>query len=205
MKVFDWNKFRKINIIAVHCKTMAEAKDFEEKAKNVSYDLFKDDKIQQWKNYTTDTVFYNDNTYSDMEYALNNGYRVIEWSDYMQSGHKVDCNITENYFKEKARMTEDCSIDCENCPFYNVENDIPVCEDTGIEMGETRRAINIVQRWSDEHPPKTYRDDFYEKLPKAEKNQDGYPTIGACNIYPELREHCKENKCYGCWDMPYNE
>nr|DAP46816.1 MAG TPA: hypothetical protein [Caudoviricetes sp.] len=59
----------------------------------------------------------------------------------------IDCNITVNYFAEKERLCASI-LECIDCPLRH-GNDC-----TGIEKKYPKRAIGIVQRWSDEHPPK---------------------------------------------------
>lgn len=54
----------------------------------------------------------------------------------------MNCKITENYLKEKRRMIVDYEKDCGK-PLLNFEN--------GFEMNFPRLAIDIVQKWSDEH------------------------------------------------------
>lgn len=59
----------------------------------------------------------------------------------------IDCNITVNYFAEKERLCASI-LECIDCPLRH-GNDC-----TGIEKKYPKRAISIVQRWSNEHPPK---------------------------------------------------
>lgn len=72
----------------------------------------------------------------------------------------IDCSKTENYFNEKLRMTKRsanglCKLDCSNCPLCSINNNKgQSC--TAFEMFYPEKAIEIVQRWSDEHPRKTY-------------------------------------------------
>ncbi len=74
---------------------------------------------------------------------------------------KIDCSKTENYFNEKARMTEynrgDCLINCENCENYeNCELDPKFNKYRNLcgyfELRNPKKAIKAVQKWSDEHP-----------------------------------------------------
>lgn len=67
---------------------------------------------------------------------------------------KIDCNITENYLKEKARMTKanngKCTIYCRDCPLssYNTSTDIGCSR---LEIMYPKEAVVVVQKWSDEH------------------------------------------------------
>jgi hypothetical protein len=89
---------------------------------------------------------------------------------------KVDCSITENYINEKARMTESCT-GCNTCPLALNSNDRHIsCR--VYEAAYADKAIAIVQEWSDEHPIKTYKEDFFEKFPNLSNvniDDDGYP------------------------------
>lgn len=72
----------------------------------------------------------------------------------------IDCSKTENYFAEKRRMTKRaknglCKLGCSNCPLCSINNNKgQSC--TAFEMLYPEKAIEIVQKWSDEHPQKTY-------------------------------------------------
>ncbi len=117
---------------------------------------------------------------------------------------KIDCSITENYLKEKARMTKNCSISvCEKCPLSCRNNNKKYnCDD--FEFKHTKKAIEMVQKWSDEHQQKTYKEDFFERFPNAEKFEDGYPKSIACNLYGEKKLKCRQ-RCNECWDMVMEE
>ena len=46
--------------------------------------------------------------------------------------------------------------------------------------------IAALRQWAAENPPtpvKTYRDDFFEKFPEAEKDGDGYPPLWVTRVY----------------------
>lgn len=64
-------------------------------------------------------------------------------------------------------------------------------------------AIAIVQKWSDEHPPKTYRDDFFEKFPGAVKDKDGYPLFAPDYIYN--KDLFRGMNHYDAWDKVMEE
>lgn len=120
---------------------------------------------------------------------------------------KIDCNITENYLKEKVRMTQKpdssrCSILCTDCPLNCVKNGrIYSCYT--IERRYPTEAIAIVQKWSDEHPVKTIKDDFLEKYPNAQLQKDGIPVPCARALGYQIDKcmaHCDE-----CWNRPLSE
>ena len=86
------------------------------------------------------------------------------------------------------------------------------CEDalTRICAEDVKTAIETVQKWSDEHPKKTYVQDFFEKFPKAQSNSDGTPLL-VCRkrIYgglPTKSEECDyTGACKKCWNEPMND
>ena len=80
----------------------------------------------------------------------------------------IDCSRTENYFAEKQRMTKkhklnhggySCKLNCADCPLSHLNNySTMLCSD--FETCYPEKAIAIVQKWSDEHPQKTYLSKF---------------------------------------------
>lgn len=111
--------------------------------------------------------------------------------------NKIDCTKTENYLKEKYRMCG--TFRCYDCDFRKDNID---CKE--FQRKNILRAIDIVQKWSDEHPLKTRFDDFKEKMPKA-----NFDYIHA-NVSPSLFGYCKNcTPCRiglktpsRCWDEP---
>ena len=72
----------------------------------------------------------------------------------------IDCSKTANYLSEKLRMTKKtktglCKTKCSDCPLCNDNNGKGLSCAT-FEMYYPEKAISAIQRWSDEHPPKTY-------------------------------------------------
>lgn len=117
----------------------------------------------------------------------------------------MDCKITENYFKEKARMAKaneihSCSISCVDCPLSQFNNQERVsCYK--LESRNSDKAIAIVQKWSDDHPQKTYKEYFFEKFPNANRTEEGTPLSCRASVYGEPRKHdCYEGNCDKCWN-----
>ena len=61
---------------------------------------------------------------------------------------KVDCGYTENYLKEKNRMTKNCKISCESCPISNDNNktDLPCEEFEATYPDKTNGCRKSVQK-----------------------------------------------------------
>ena len=124
----------------------------------------------------------------------------------------MDCNKTINFLHEFKRLCasrDGCVADAANkerCPMFGVCDDAltRIC----AEYAET--AIEIVQKWSDEHSEKTYAQDFFEKFPDAPKDKSAkseYPDACRNMIYgggcPKIE--LKVNCCYKCWNEPMEE
>lgn len=97
----------------------------------------------------------------------------------------IDCTKTENYFAERRRMTKRhklnsgvyvCELNCVDCPLSSFNNGTNVpCAD--FERFYPKKAIAIIQKWSDEHPQKTYLSEFLKNYPNAPLADNGTPDI----------------------------
>lgn len=120
----------------------------------------------------------------------------------------IDCSKTENYFAEKVRMTKRaenglCKLGCSNCPLCS-ENNNKGLSCTGFEMLYPEKAIEIVQRWSDEHPQKTYLSELLKAFSNVQLNDSGMPK-GMCPHELGLKDiDCgkTDNACVKCWNQP---
>lgn len=124
----------------------------------------------------------------------------------------MDCSKTIDFFAEAKRLCDSrtgCTADVANkeqCPLF------AFCEHPGITRGAeyAKKLIENLQKWSNEHPKKTYVQDFFEKFPNAPKDKSAkgeYPDACRNLIYGggcpkiELRIDC----CYKCWNEPMND
>ena len=116
---------------------------------------------------------------------------------------KVDCGYTENYLKEKKRMTKNCDIACEDCPISNDNNktDLP-CEE--FENTYPNKAIEIVQGWSDEHQQETRTEHFLKMHPKA-RMRSGHPNACVKDLNNNVSCEVCLIGCKKCWDKPYKD
>ena len=121
----------------------------------------------------------------------------------------MDCSKTINFLHEFKRLCasrDGCVADAANkerCPMFGVCDDAltRIC----AEYAET--AMETVQKWSDEHPKKTYAQDFFEKFPDAPKDEavkGKCPWACRIGIYgggcPKIDP--KIDCCYECWNEP---
>lgn len=117
---------------------------------------------------------------------------------------KIDCSVTVNFLKEWRRMCLAEHAKCnDECPFGICENGEGLGCDVFVQKFP-KTAIEIVQRWSDEHPVKTRLDDLLEKYPKFEVfSETGRPMykprmFGYCTGCST----CPNNKAEHCWHEP---
>jgi len=129
----------------------------------------------------------------------------------------IDCLKTENYFAEKVRMTKKhklnggayiCELNCTECPLSSLNNgttDNMACSD--FETLYPEKAIAIVQKWSDEHPQKTYLTELLKIFPNTPLNDDGTPK-GIClhELGATSLDNCEvDNACAKCWNQPIED
>lgn len=125
----------------------------------------------------------------------------------------IDCSKTENYFAEKRRMTKRtrhgiCGIKCNKCPLCSENNStLEYASCASFELYFTKKAIAIVQKWSDEHPQRTYLSEFLKNYPSAQLRTDGTPK-GVC-LYDlglmSLDDCRKDHNCVKCWNQPIED
>lgn len=85
------------------------------------------------------------------------------------------------------------------------------CEDalTRIGIEDATKLIETIQKWSDEHPKKTYAQDFFEKFPDAQSGSDGTPFVCRKRVYggthPKFENCDYTGACYRCWNESMND
>ena len=119
------------------------------------------------------------------------------------------------YFEEKRRMLDSLGrtdrvcygVECSNCPLHSQNNG------RGLNRGELEaiypeQAIEIIEKWSQEHPRKTMLQDFLEKYPNAKLLKNGIPN----SVCPDNLGYCGdincslfEGDCVACWNRPLEE
>lgn len=121
----------------------------------------------------------------------------------------MDCSKTINFLHELKRLCgsrDECVANAaneEDCPMFGV------CKLTHSKIcaEDAKKAIEIVQKWSDEQPKKTYAQDFFEKFPKARSNSDGTPFVCRERIYGGECPVLECDECWNkeCWNEPMEE
>lgn len=100
------------------------------------------------------------------------------------------------YFKEKARMTKDCGIDCISCPLSHFNNGLLDIGCEALENHYTEKAVEIVEKWAKEHPINTRQGEFLKMFPNARLDNNG-----VIEICPKLFDSTINLDCdVGCSD-----
>lgn len=101
-------------------------------------------------------------------------------------------------FVEEFKRMCDLISSCHDCPLKGYG-----CEIATINSD----MIEIVQKWSDEHPLKTYAQDFREKFPNcAWREDENRPVVCRSIIYRSDDLLCRRIwKCAECWNEPMPE
>lgn len=121
----------------------------------------------------------------------------------------MDCNKTINFIAELNRLCDsrvmcDDVADKERCPMFGFCGEAL----TKICVEDVKTAIETVQKWSDEHPKKTYAQDFFEKFPKAQSISNGTPVVCRQATYggecpgSGCKKYNYMEACYRCWNEP---
>lgn len=94
-----------------------------------------------------------------------------------------------------------CSRENE-CPFHD-KRDILHCWAWVARKAMPKEAVDIVQKWAEEHPEKTMRDDFFEKFPNAPRINGSTPFACAKDCYPvSCYKDGHTVLCEKCWERP---
>lgn len=151
---------------------------------------------------------------ADALYKATDIYNVIKsvpTADVVEVVRCKDCSKTIDFFTEFKRLCDSrtaCTTDEDNeeqCPLF------AFCRRTLVMQSaeEVEEAVEILQKWSNEHPKKTYEQDFFEKFPKAQSNSDGTPFVCKKRIYDGMHptfEDCDyTGTCKNCWNEPMEE
>ena len=105
------------------------------------------------------------------------------------------------FIEERSRMCKLFSPGCEGC---RIDEAKPVMSECVLWMIENpEKAVEIVERWSQEHPPKTRQAVFLEQWPEAAL--DKYGVVRLCPVdisaaYRDTDGYCKspEKQCKDC-------
>ena len=105
------------------------------------------------------------------------------------------------FFKERARLTNNCTIPCQECRL-SVWNNVQECGCHDLEREHPEVYVSIVQQWSEDCPKRTYKDVFLEAFPNAKLRTTGEPSGCLHLLGITTWINCSTMKsCVECWNQ----
>lgn len=104
------------------------------------------------------------------------------------------------FVEERNRMCErywQVDGDCDGCPLIDERecNELRnMVDDAGKAVG---KVVEIVEKWSKEHPRKTRQDVFLEMFPTAKMDNDG--SVDVCPAEVDAKQRDPDGQ--GCGDL----
>ncbi len=128
--------------------------------------------------------------------------------------HRMFERLCHQNFKEHRYSCSECILNKMKksdgkflCNVFSVFPVSPIVTDEDIE-----KVIEIIQKWNEENPRKTYLQDFLEKFPQAKKSRgQEIPIFCVQSIYGNNSVKCLMDTgspdCFSCWNtsMPEEE
>lgn len=117
--------------------------------------------------------------------------------------------MAETIYEMSKRMCD--STNCKDCLLNKVTNKSCLI---GIikyyEIEKVAEQLEVLRKWAEEHPVKTYEDVFLERFPNARmSDKDGSPTVCRKMVFGGFTalSDCIDNgnECKKCWNEPYKE
>jgi hypothetical protein len=103
----------------------------------------------------------------------------------------------------KQRKDGGCELNCVDCPLSSSNNGTGIsC--SHFETGYPEEAIAIMQKWSDEHPQKTYLSELLEHFPNVPLTTTEIPEdICPFHLGFMSKDDCRNDRnCIKCWNQP---
>ena len=108
---FNWEEFLSNDKIAVHCKTEEQAIDFCRQMHEHGLEWIDGQsylKNTSWETYKEKTAYEADGTFANLQYYTENGYTILEWSDYeKEKNMNLELsNLTEEQKKQIIELAK---------------------------------------------------------------------------------------------------
>lgn len=109
---------------------------------------------------------------------------------------------------ERLCRTYNCRLqsgDCSECPLAEEHENMECLAATIVclNIKNAEKQLELMRKWAEEHPVKTYKDVFLERLPNARTGEAGRPLACRDVVFGIVRR-CTTN-CAECWNEPYKE
>ena len=112
---------------------------------------------------------------------------------------------TVKFIKERNRMCESFDATChdaenQRCPAFKINKNEILCAVCRESTMDAKDQIDIVEKWSSEHPRKTRQDVFLDQYPETLRTKNDVISICPATLYCSQRDNngnCN-NSSKGC-------
>ena len=186
---FELDKYK--DNFCMHCDT-------EEKAKTFLRFLYKCDRNwilgdsylakTNWETYKEDTCYeFNDGTYCSLDQSKQKKYTILEFDDFdwdeIRTGDNAmtDKRTIIKFFKKAQRLCQS-HLKCSECELYNAGCRLDMRPIKRPEV--TEEIVDIVEKWSTDHPVKTRQNKLLEQYPDFKIDTQGIVNLSPCIVEP---------------------
>lgn len=107
------------------------------------------------------------------------------------------------FLKERKRMCDSFrDSSCEGCLIYAIDIGT-ACFD--FQDDHPKQIVEIVEKWSEEHPQETRLSRFLKYYPNALMDDDGTPEVCVNELGIKRDDGCTTCNCIKCWNTPIEE
>ncbi len=124
------------------------------------------------------------------------------------------------FINESKRMCREIPH-CTDCPMYRSDGLVSACGMNRRDGKSANEQVEIVEKWSKEHPVETRQSEFFKQFPKAPCMDSGVLKLYPCQLgyrcvcdssgynYVMDGGECSPKVCMGCrenfWKMPIKQ
>ena len=103
------------------------------------------------------------------------------------------------YLKEAERMCDTIGM-CECCPFGSSKAAFPCGSSlSSLDTEYPEKAVEIVEKWANEHPAKTRQSEFLKMHPNVQQDAHGIIAILPCKLNIRYKPDCtNDSYCDKC-------
>lgn len=121
--------------------------------------------------------------------------------------------MAETIYEISKRLcrTYNCRLqsgDCSECPLAEEHENMECLAATIVclNIKNVEKQLKLMRKWAEDHPAKTYKDVFLEKLPNAMvESKNGLPNVCRKKMFGGFEgfDNCVD--CIKCWSEPCKE
>ena len=108
------------------------------------------------------------------------------------------------FIQERNRMCK-TNVSCYGCPAHDIGSSNS-CKFAMENWSSPEQQIEIVEKWTKEHPQKNRQSEFLKQFPKAKVDNRGVLSIQPCELGYDMEIDCINTDCYFCrqeyWNAP---